>query len=180
MYRGPLAALVFVSAMAPGPAVAQSPGAVLPPTAGGSAALVRTYCTTCHNQRLKTGGLALDALDVSDPGRDAAVWEQVVRKVRAGMMPPSGARRPDRAAAEGFAAWLETSLDSAAAAAPNPGRTEAMHRLNRAEYRNAVRDLLGLDLDVAALLPADDASYGFDNIAGVLRFSPLLLEKYLT
>ena len=112
-------------------------------------------------------------------GADAELWENVVRKMRAGVMPPAGRLRPDVAASEGFVSRVETGLDAAAAARPNPGRVEAFHRLNRAEYRNAVRDLLHLDIDVGKLLPADDASYGFDNIAGVLRFSPTLMERYL-
>src|SRR5688572_6579004 len=108
------------------------------------------------------------------------MWERVVRKVRAGVMPPAGMPRPDRATLDGLAGWLETQLDLAASARPDPGRTESLHRLNRAEYRNAIRDLLGLDLDVSALLPADDSSYGFDNIAGVLKLSPTLMERYLS
>ena len=142
-------------------------------------ALLGQYCVSCHNQRARTGGLALDTFDLARVGEDASTWEKVVRKLRAGMMPPPGQPRPDRTTVDRFASWLETELDRSAAAAPNAGRTEAMHRLNRAEYRNVIRDLLSVEIDVASLLPADDASYGFDNIAGVLRFSPLLLEKYL-
>ena len=117
---------------------------------------------------------------MTDVSADAHVWEKVIRKLRAGAMPPAGARRPDRATLEGLAAWLETAIDRAAEARPNPGRTETYHRLNRAEYQNAVRDLLALDVDVSSLLPADDASYGFDNIAGVLKVSPTQLERYMT
>ena len=116
---------------------------------------------------------------MADVGADADVWERVVRKLRAGMMPPAGRPRPDRASHDGLVAWLEAELDRAAAVHPNPGRTETFHRLNRTEYRNAVRDLLALEVDVAALLPADDASYGFDNIAGVLRLNESLMERYL-
>ena len=102
-------------------------------------------------------------------------------KVRAGVMPPAGLPRPDMAPrSTGLAGWLESQLDRAAAAHPESGRTEPLHRLNRAEYRNAVRDLLGLDLDVSPLLPPDDSSYGFDNIAGVLKMSPTLMERYLS
>ena len=108
-----------------------------------------------------------------------AVWETVVRKLRAGAMPPLPRPRPDATTYERFIGWLETELDRAAAADPNPGRTEAFHRLNRTEYHHAVRDLLDLEIDVAELLPADGASYGFDNIAGVLGVSPTLLERYL-
>ena len=99
--------------------------------------------------------------------------------MRAGLMPPAGSPRPDKAAHDAFASWLESELDRNGAARPNPGRTEPFHRLNRAEYRNAIRDILDLDVDVASVLPADDVSYGFDNIAGVLKMSPTLLERYL-
>jgi mono/diheme cytochrome c family protein len=143
-------------------------------------ALLDQYCVTCHNERLQTGGLTLDTLDVAHVGDDAEVWEKVVRKLSAGAMPPAPRPRPDAATYAAFTTWLETELDQAAAAAPNPGRTEAFHRLNRAEYHNVVRDLLGLDVDVNELLPADDGSYGFDNIAGVLGMSPTLLERYLS
>ena len=143
-------------------------------------ALLDRYCVGCHNERLKTAGLTLDALDVGRVGDGADSWEKVVRKVRMGMMPPAGRPRPDNAAMEAFAAWLEKELDRAAAARPNPGRSETFHRLNRAEYQNAVRDLLAFDVDIRSLLPADDASYGFDNIAGVLKLSESLLDNYLS
>jgi len=145
-------------------------------------ALLDRYCLTCHTQRLKERGtvpIALDSLDLTQVGANAATWEKVVVKMRAGLMPPAGAPRPDKAAHDAFASWLEAELDGNAAAHPNPGRTEPFHRLNRAEYRNAIRDILDLDVDVASLLPADDVSYGFDNIAGVLKMSPTLLERYL-
>ena len=152
------------------------------PSAAAARALLDRYCITCHNDAQRRRGsipISLQAVDVADVGADADVWERVVRKLRAGMMPPAGRPRPDRAAHDGLVAWLESELDRAAAAQPNPGRTETFHRLNRAEYRNAVRDLLALDVDVTALLPADDASYGFDNIAGVLRLNESLMERYL-
>jgi hypothetical protein len=156
---------------------------VAPPSASTShKALLDRYCLTCHTQRLKERGtvpIALDTLDLTQVGENAAVWEKVVLKMRAGLMPPAGAPRPEKSAHDAFAAWLETELDRNAAARPNPGRTEPFHRLNRAEYRNAVRDILDLDVDVASLLPADDVSYGFDNIAGVLKMSPTLMERYL-
>ena len=157
-------------------------------------ALLDEYCVTCHNQRtvdgqnerataltsqLRAVGLALDALDLSAVAADAANWEPVVRKLRAGLMPPAGRRRPDRVTLDQFRTWLETELDKAAAARPDPGRTATFHRLNRAEYRNAIRDLLALEIDVDDFLPADDASFGFDNIGGVLRMSQSLLERYL-
>ena len=103
----------------------------------------------------------------------------MVAKLRAGAMPPHPRPRPDRTAYDGLRAWLETELDRAAAADVRPGRTEALHRLSRTEYRNVIRDLVGLDVDVSDLLPADDTSYGFDNIAGVLGISPTLMERYL-
>jgi hypothetical protein len=140
---------------------------------------INKYCVTCHNSRAKTAGLALDALDVAHVGADAAIWEKVARKLRSGAMPPAGARRPDQATSDAMLAWLETSLDSAAAATPNPGRAVA-HRLNRAEYANAVRDLLAVDIDPATLLPPDDSAQGFDNVADALALSPSLVEGYLT
>src|SRR5215467_10305851 len=106
-------------------------------------ALIDKYCVTCHNEKAKTAGLALDTADFARPSNSADVWEKVVRKLRAEMMPPVGAPRPDKAAAAALAAYLETSLDAAAAASPNPGRT-VLHRLNRAEYGNAVRDLFAI------------------------------------
>jgi mono/diheme cytochrome c family protein len=137
------------------------------------------YCVTCHNARMKSGGLAFDGLDLANVPRDAEVWERVVRKLNTRTMPPIGARRPDEAAYQALASWLETRLDQAAAAAPNPGRP-LVHRLNRAEYANAIRDLLDLDVDVTVLLPADDSAYGFDNISDVLGVSPSLQERYLS
>ena len=143
-------------------------------------ALLKRYCITCHNERLKTGNLALDTLDLANVGTNAPVWEKVVRKLRAGVMPPAGRPRPDEATHDAFVAWLEGELDRAAAAHPNPGRTETFHRLNRSEYQNAIRDLLDIEVNIADLLPADDSSYGFDNMAGVLRLSPALMERYLS
>ncbi len=138
--------------------------------------LSRSYCQTCHNDRLKTGGLSLEGLTVD---RDAETWEKVIRKVRSGMMPPAGAKRPERAALDAFAGSIENAIDRAAAANPNPGRAP-LHRMNRAEYENAIRDLLALDVDSSTLLPADDSSHGFDNIADVLGVSPSLLERYVS
>jgi len=141
------------------------------------------YCLGCHTEAARQRGtvpVALEGLELAQVGQDAEVWELVVRKMRAGLMPPSGMPRPDPDAADAFADFVEAGLDRAAAARPDPGRTEPFHRLNRAEYRNAARDLIALDVDVSALLPADDSSYGFDNIAGVLKVSPTLMERYLT
>ena len=158
-------------------AEAQAPRADPPPPA--QAELLRTYCVTCHNQRLQTAGLALDTLDIEDAGAAAGVWEKVVARLRSGAMPPVGRPRPDAVDRAALVSWLETSIDRAAASAPNPGRP-AVHRLNRAEYVNAIRDLLAIEVDAAALLPADDSGYGFDNIGDVLSFSPALLERYIS
>ncbi len=137
------------------------------------------YCVTCHNDRLETGGLTLEGINLGDIAGNAELWEKVVQKLRAGAMPPQPRPRPDQPTYDGIRFWLEAELDRAAAANLNPGRTEALHRLSRTEYRNVIRDLLGLDVDVTDLLPADDTSYGFDNIAGVLGVSPTLMERYL-
>jgi Protein of unknown function (DUF1592)/Protein of unknown function (DUF1588)/Protein of unknown function (DUF1587)/Protein of unknown function (DUF1585)/Protein of unknown function (DUF1595) len=142
-------------------------------------ALVDKYCVTCHNQRVKTAGLMLDVLDLSDPASGAQTWEKVIRKVRGGLMPPVGMPHPEKAALTGLASFLESSIDKAAAAHPTPGRP-VLHRLNRAEYGNAIRDLLALDVDVTSLLPPDDSAYGFDNIGDVLGVSPVLMERYLS
>ena len=175
---GAAAVLSLVGSAQTAPPPTQTPAAS--GTIAPQRALVTQYCIGCHNQRLRTGSLALDTLDVTDVAAHPDVWEKVGRKLRGGLMPPAGLPRPDSATYEGFIEWLEGELDRGAARTPDPGRTEPFHRLNRAEYRNAVRDLLGLDVDVAALLPTDDASYGFDNIAGVLKVSPTLMERYLT
>jgi hypothetical protein len=142
-------------------------------------AMLDKYCVTCHNQRLKTGGLTLDNLNLDKVADNAETWEKVLRKLHGGMMPPQGMPRPDEAAVNQFTGWLETSLDRAAATHPEPGRS-TLHRLNRTEYGNAIHDLLDLDIDAASFLPADDEANGFDNIADVLRFSPSLLEQYLS
>ncbi|HEX5109414.1 MAG TPA: DUF1592 domain-containing protein [Vicinamibacterales bacterium] len=142
-------------------------------------ALVKQYCATCHNARTPTGGLSLEGLDPAAAASHSDVWEKVIMKLRGGMMPPAGMPRPDEATLQGFASALEQRIDAQALISPNPGH-KPIHRLNRSEYRNAVRDLLHLDVDVMDLLPADDESHGFDNIAGVLRVSSSLLEQYLT
>jgi mono/diheme cytochrome c family protein len=142
-------------------------------------AFLTQYCIGCHNARANIGGLALDTLDVTRVGPAAETWEKVVKKVRTGMMPPSGARRPERAALDAFASDLEARLDKAAdvnAALATP----ALHRLNRIEYANAIRDLLALDVDVNALLPADGSSQGFDNLAEALAVSPSLIQGYVS
>ena len=182
MIVGYVGCLALIAGVAHIQAAGQQPrqSSTTPAAVPAQQAFITQYCVTCHNQQTLTGGLALDAADLTNVSADAETWEKVVRKLHGGLMPPTGAPRPDRTTSEGFVTWLETQLDRAAAAHPNPGRTETFHRLNRAEYRNAVRDLLGLDVDVASLLPADGSSYGFDNIAGVLQVPPTLMERYLT
>jgi len=146
-------------------------------TATNDQALVDKYCATCHNARTLSGNLSLAGLDVTAPADHPETFEKVIRKVRAGLMPPAGMPRPERATLDGFAGRLETNLDRAAALAPNPG-SHLLHRMNRTEYANAIRDLLHLDVDATTLLPADDSSEGFDNIADALRVSPALVERY--
>ena len=141
-------------------------------------ALLDRYCVTCHNDALRTAGLALDNLDLDRVGDHADVWEKVVGKLRAGMMPPAGRPRPDGGASGRLVAYLEAELDRAAAAHPDPGRSAALRRLNATEYRNAIRDLLDLDVDVATLLPADDSSAGFDNVS-LGGLDPGRFERYL-
>jgi mono/diheme cytochrome c family protein len=141
-------------------------------------ALVDRYCVTCHNDRIKTAGLSLSAANPGNAPAQAEVWEKVIRKVSAGSMPPVGMPRPDQAALDGLTGFLAASLDKAAAERPDPGRP-VLHRLNRAEYGNAVRDLLALEVPVTALLPPDELSHGFDNIGEALGISPVLLERYL-
>ena len=177
------------------PVVAPPAAAGAPPAAAGAAtaqgssqdapagadllqATVRRYCLACHNDRTLTAGLSLQHVDAARVAEHAPVLEKVFQKLRAGEMPPAGRPRPDAATAAGLVAWLEAALDGAAAESPNPG-APAIHRLNRAEYRNAVRDLLGLDLDHERDLPADDSGYGFDNIGDVLTVSPLHVEQYV-
>ena len=142
-------------------------------------AVLDRYCVTCHNERLRTADLALDVANLERVGDDAATWEKVARKLRTRTMPPSPRPRPDDAAYDVLASWLESELDGAATDAPNPGRPPSLHRLNRTEYANVVGDLLALEVDAVGLLPPDDASYGFDNIGDILRVSPTLLEGYL-
>src|ERR1700730_419586 len=143
------------------------------------AALLDQYCVACHSEKLRTGGLSLQAANLAEVPKGAETWERVIRKLRVGAMPPQGMPRPDKAALDGLASFFETALDRAYTAKPNPGRA-TMHRLNRTEYANAIRDLLALDIDATALLPPDDESSGFDNIADVLRVSPSLMERYLS
>jgi mono/diheme cytochrome c family protein len=144
-------------------------------------ALLKQYCVTCHNQRLRTAGLSLETLSTADPIQDAEVWEKVIGKLRAGSMPPPGMPRPAPAAAHAVAVSLEASLDRAWAVAPAPAPLPAVTRLNRTQYSNAVRDLFGLDLDVRPLLPGDETADGsFDNLADALSISTAHLERYLS
>ncbi|HYR85765.1 MAG TPA: DUF1592 domain-containing protein [Terriglobia bacterium] len=157
----------------PHPAQAQTPAAVF-----------TRYCVTCHNARLKTAGLAIDPADLSRVSANPELWEKVVRKLRSAEMPPAGAPRPDQATYDSVATFLETELDRSAAEKPNPGNLPLLHRLSRTEYQNAVRDLLALDnlpkeMDFSLLLPADNVSSGFDNIADLLFVSPTTMERYL-
>src|SRR3989441_1967958 len=143
-------------------------------------ALIDKYCVTCHNQRVKTAGLALDTADLANIPAQSDIWEKVIRKVRAGMMPPVSAAQPEKAQLDALSTLLETSLDKWSATHPNPGRP-TLHRLNRAEYGNAIRDLFALDaVDITQLLPPDPEAYGFDNIADSLGTSPALMERYLS
>ena len=142
-------------------------------------AVLKDYCVSCHNTKLKTGALELESRNLSRLDQDPAIWESVVRKLRTGMMPPQSARRPDRATLDAVAGWLEVGLDRAAAQAPNPG-SPSLHRMNRQEYANAVRDLLDLQVDVTTLLPSDSTLAGFDNIADVLGTSPTLIQAYVS
>jgi mono/diheme cytochrome c family protein len=160
------------------PAVARQAGVREPTPVSPHRAFLKQYCVACHNDQARVAGLALDLADLEAVQEHAETWEKVVRKLRAGAMPPVGRPRPDQGSIEQFATNLETALDRAAAAAPNPGRT-GPHRLNQTEYANAIRDLLALDVDVSALLPNDDLAFGFDNNADYLSLSGALLDRYL-
>ena len=157
----------------------QAAAIAAPPTPAAERALLDQYCVVCHNDKTKTANLSLERADLSAVGDRPALWERVVRKLRAGMMPPPGLPRPPLAQYEQLRDWLEAQIDQKAAAHPNPGSV-VLHRLNRTEYANAIRDLLDLQIDVATLLPADDSARGFDNVAGSLTISPTLLEAYNT
>jgi mono/diheme cytochrome c family protein len=141
-------------------------------------ATLQKHCFACHNEKMKSGGLALSTLDLASVSENIEPWEHVIRKVRTGAMPPVGRPRPEKAAAEALVTYLETELDRAAVEKPNPGRP-ALQRLNRAEYRNAIRDLLSVEIDAASMLPADVAGHGFDNNADALTLSTALTERYL-
>ena len=179
MHTGVIGVVLAAGLLAAGAAHAQAPASAEAEAAAAQRVLLDRYCVTCHNERLRTGGLQLDRVDVGHVGEAAEIWEKVVRKLRAGQMPPAGRPRPEPAAYDGLASWLETELDRAADARPNPGRP-VVRRLNRLEYTNAIRDLLALEVDGRALLPTDESGYGFDNVGDVLSFSPGLLERYMS
>ncbi len=169
-----LSAFTLLTAMSGqiGPRQIQAPSAAATPRA-----LIDKYCVTCHNTKLLKGDLALDKLDLTHLGDHADVGEKVVRKLRAGMMPPTGMPRPDKAAMDSLITWMEGELDrSAVTYLPPPG----LHRMNRTEYTNAIRDVLNLQVDASKFLPPDDSTRGFDNIAGALTLSPALMEAYLS
>ena len=184
---GAIAAVAFGIAYVAAEGPQQSPPATISsqqsgssvPTAASSRALINRYCASCHNEKLKSGGLALDALDIEQVGDNVSAWEKAVRKLHVRAMPPAGRPRPDDAGYESLIAYLESSLDKAALNNPNPGRPDTFHRLNRTEYQNAVRDLLAVDIDAKALLPTDDSSHGFDNV-NLGGLSPTLLDRYLS
>ena len=182
-----VASVVFVSGQAPraerpaqksGPKAAATSVSVAPAVdVSAPRAVLDQYCVTCHNQKLKTANLLLDQLDLAHLGNHADIGEKVVRKLRAGMMPPSGMPRPDPVTREKLITWMENELDrSAGLHLPPPG----LHRLNRTEFTNAIRDLLDLEVDASKFLPSDDSTHGFDNMAGTLAMSPALLEAYLS
>ncbi len=164
----------FGLALAAGSLGAQAPAAAVQPRG-----VLDKYCLTCHNARLKTAGLALDLANIDRVGDSPETWEKVARKLRTREMPPPGAPRPDDGTYRGVVSSLENALDAAADAAPHPGRVP-VHRLNRTEYTNAVRDLLALDVDGRSLIADEPDSHGFDNVASVLTVSPALLESYLS
>ncbi len=178
--RNRLGCIAFVAAMLTMPACIFAGGA----TADASSteaftALLNKYCVGCHSEKTRTAGLVLEKRDFSKVAEDAQIWEKVVRKLHAGAMPPMGLPRPDNSDVDHLASWLETALDRAAAEHPNPGRT-LIHRLNRTEYGNSIKDLLDIDVDATDLLPPDDSVDGFDNVAQMLTISPVLLERYLS
>ena len=142
--------------------------------------LVNKYCVSCHNQKLKTANLTLDRADSEHVANSAETWEKVIVKLRSRAMPPPGMPRPDNATYDSVADWLESEIDRAAAAHVNPGRTASLHRLNRAEYANAVRDLIAVEVDAQAMLPPDEQAFGFENNAEALSMPPALFDRYVS
>ena len=168
----------FCFVPAAGPLLANGTSTNLPDAASRKAFITRN-CIGCHNQKLNTAGLSLQGLDFADVSSHGMIWEKVLTRIHTGQMPPAPLPKPDPALAAAFTTWLERSLDDVSIKKPNPGRP-AIHRLNRAEYSNAIRDLLAVDTDPGATLPVDDSGYGFDNIGDVLSMSPVLLERYMS
>jgi mono/diheme cytochrome c family protein len=142
--------------------------------------LVNKYCVSCHNEKLKTAGLALDRVDADHPYNSQEIWEKAIVKLRSRAMPPPKLPRPDNATYDAVATWLESEIDRAAAAHVNPGRSPSLHRLNRAEYANAVRDLIAVEVDAQATLPPDEQAFGFENNAEALSMQPALLDRYVS
>jgi len=170
----------FAEAPAAEARIAQtSPAVGAVPTASSHRRTLDRYCVTCHNQKLKTAGVLLDTVDVADPAAGAEVWERVVRKLRTSTMPPSNMPQPSDEERGQLLSWLEGALDRAAAARPDPGRTETLRRLNRTEYQNAIRDLLLVEIDAASLLPPDESGHGFDNVI-VGDLPPALVDRYIS
>ena len=180
-FLGLLTAGWLLAAAGPMGAAGRAQPAVSPPASPSPVQpVVAQYCVTCHNERLQTANLALDTLDLVNVAADAEVWEKVIYKLRGGVMPPAGRPRPDPATYRAAVSWLESEIDKAAAASPNPGRAATFRRLNRFEYGRAIKDLLDLEVDVSALLPMDSTSdEGFDNNVNQLSVSPMLLDRYL-
>jgi mono/diheme cytochrome c family protein len=174
-----IGASVAATAFAQGSKPARSAAAAPADPAATYKAMFTRYCVACHNSKTLTAGLDLGSVDLNKVGENAPTLEKVVRKLQGRMMPPPGMPRPDEATTEAFLGWAQAHLDEAAAKAPDPGRV-VLHRLNRDEYANAVRDLFALEVNPAALLPQDDTSDGFDNIADVLQVSPVFLDQYIS
>jgi len=173
-----LSLVIFIGAAyyAAGPSGAQRANM---PDQAARRALIEDYCVACHNQKSRTAGVSLEGANFNNVGDNAELWEKVLRKLRTGQMPPPGAPRPEAPDATAFVKWLEAALDRAARLNPDPGRP-AVHRLNRTEYSNSIRDLLAVDIKPGSALPVDDSGHGFDNIGEVLTISPALLEKYIS
>jgi mono/diheme cytochrome c family protein len=169
-----------VQTMAPQASSAQTSAPPRVPPGSPARALVTKYCVTCHNERVQTANLLLDKADPDQIANSADTWERVVVQLRSRAMPPVNMPRPDNATYDAVATWLETGLDRAATARPNPGRPADLHRLNRTEYSNAIRDLLGIEIDAASMLPPDAQAHGFDTNADALGVEPALLDRYLT
>ena len=181
LFAGGLAAIAAVTVLPTARAQTAAPRAArpAPPTPAAEEALLQGYCIVCHDNQQKTANFSLESANINAVADHPEIWEKVIRKLRAGMMPPPGNPRPPLAQYEQLRDWLENQIDAKAAAHPNPGSV-VLHRLNRTEYANAIRDLLDLKVDVSTLLPPDDSARGFDNVAGSLTISPTLLEAYST